>query len=249
MHYYENKSIKDWVAEDRPREKLIAKGKEALTDAELLATLISSGTKKHSALDLARMLLEKYEGLKQLSLVSVRELCQHPGIGQAKASNIAVAFELARRGMVEEESKKSYITSHDLGAYLSAKLGNRSTEVFHVMFLDNHCRVIMEKELFRGGRNATIVDPKVVFSEAITVQASRIVVCHNHPSGKIIPSKADDQVTSKLVAYSKMVEVELIDHLVVGGRRWYSYADSGELAKIRRKVNASFQKAAGMQYG
>lgn len=248
MHYYENKSIKEWVAEDRPREKLNGRGKDALTDAELLAILIASGTRKHSALDLARMMLEKYAGLKELSRLSVQELCQFPGIGTARASNIAVAFELARRGSIEGEAKKSYNSSQDLGPYLCAKLGNFNVEVFHVLFLDNHNQILSEKELFRGGKESTVVEPKSVFKEAIGLQASRIVVCHNHPSGKIVPSKADDNVTAKLMAYSKMVGIDLIDHLIVAGRRWYSYADTGELRKIRQEVDFSFEKASAMTY-
>ena len=243
MHYYENKSIKEWVAEDRPREKLSAKGKESLTDAELLATLIASGTPKYSALDLARMLLEKYGSLKQLARTSVQELCKHPGIGQAKASNIMVAFEMGRRGAIEAETRKQYLNSCELGHYLCAKHGNLPHEMFHVMFLDNHCRIINEKELFRGGTNSTAVDPKLVFKEAIGLQAERIVVSHNHPSGSIVPSKADDHITQKLLAHARMVEIELIDHLIVAGNRWYSYSDTGEMGRLRTQVQIEFDRA------
>lgn len=246
MYYYENKPIKQWVVEDRPREKMISRGKEALTDAELLATIIASGTRRQSALDLARMLLLEYDNLSRLSQASVNELCRFSGIGHAKASSIAAAFELARRGAVEDENRTKFLTSEDLGRYLCAKVGNQAQEVFHVMFLDNHCQIICERELFRGGRSFTAVDSKFVMKEAITHQASRIVVCHNHPSGSITPSKADDDITTKLVSYGMMVEVEVIDHIIVTKKKWYSYSDVGEMGKIKKAVGQTLKKAAGV---
>jgi DNA repair protein RadC len=231
MRYYD-RPIREWVAEDRPREKMMDKGVDALTEAELLATLLASGTQKHSAIGLARELIGHFGGLENLSSASLAELMHVHGIGQAKACSIAAAFELARRKLAAENYQPQFNYSGDIARYLVPKLGDLRTEVFYMVSLDRRNKVIGEAEIHRGGVSYVTVDARIVFKEAINKLASSIVVAHNHPSGGLEPSKSDDELTYYLVGVSQVVDIPILDHLIIARRQWYSYADSGRLREI-----------------
>lgn len=228
-----NKPIREWVAEDRPREKMMDKGIQALTEAELLATLLASGTQQLSAIDLGRILIERFGGLRNLSRASVNELMQVHGVGMAKASSIVAAFELARRKLATDQSEVNFRTSSDIAKYLLPKLGDLRNEVFYVVSLDRQCNMLGESEVHRGGVSSITVDARLIFKEAINKLASGIVLCHNHPSGSARPSRSDDELTSHLVGVSKVLEIPIIDHLIISRRSWYSYADTGRLREMK----------------
>jgi DNA repair protein RadC len=231
MNYYE-RPIREWVAEDRPREKLLEKGISALTEAELLATLLASGTQKLSAIGLARLLLDEFGGLRNLSRASMTELMSVHGVGQAKASCIVAAFELARRKLSTEHQLVNFTYSGDIARYLIPKIGDLRSEVFYVISLDRKHSVIGESEIHKGGVSSVYVDPKIVFKEAINRLASSIVLCHNHPSGSVLPSKADDKITQHLVAAGRMLEIPILDHIIVARQNWYSYGDHGRIREM-----------------
>ncbi|HEX2899060.1 MAG TPA: DNA repair protein RadC [Bacteroidia bacterium] len=238
MNYYE-KPIREWVAEDRPREKMMEKGIFALTDAELLATLLASGTPKLSAIGLARLLLERFGGLRNLSRASMAELMAVNGIGQAKASSIVAGFELARRKLATDHQQVHFMHSGDIARYLIPKIGDLRNEVFYVVSLDRANNVIAEAEVHRGGVSSVTVDARLVFKEAINKLASSVVVCHNHPSGSIRPSKSDDELTAHLVAAGKVLEMRVLDHLIIARQNWYSYADNGRIRQM--EIDAGYK--------
>jgi DNA repair protein RadC len=228
MSYY-SKPIREWVAEDRPREKLMDRGVNALTDAELLAMVLRTGTQKLSAIALARQLIEHFGGLTNLSHASVAELMQVHGIGKAKASSLAAAFEISRRKLTNEENLSKFRHSGDIAKYLAPKVGDLRYEVFYVVSLDRKNNVIGETEIHRGGISSVHVDARVIFKEAMSKLASSIVLCHNHPGGGVEPSKADDELTEYLVQVAKVVDIPIVDHIIIARRKWYSYADQGRL--------------------
>lgn len=233
---YSEKPIREWQAEDRPREKMMRRGIESLTDAELLATMIASGTQKMSAIDLARHLITEFGGLRMLSRATVNELIKVKGVGQAKATAIAAAFELARRKLAAENQVVHFRSSADIARYLVPTIGDLPHEVFYVLSLDRQNKLLGESEVHRGGVGHVPVDAKMVFKEAINRLASSIVVCHNHPSGSVLPSKADDSITFQLVCVSKLLDIRILDHVIVARRDWYSYADLGRLGQMEREA-------------
>lgn len=227
--YYHQTSIKHWAVEDRPREKLLSKGISALTDAELLAIILSTGSREHSAIGLARIMLDHAGGLRQLARSGVEELTQIKGIGKAKAISIVSAFELGRR-KAQGEILQTRITSSETAArYLMPKLADLEREVFYILFLNRNNVIKAEKQIFTGGVSATVVDAKIIFKEAINHLASSIILAHNHPSGNLKPSHADKQITQKLKAGSQYFDIQLLDHIIVSHKGYYSFADDGEL--------------------
>ena len=232
MHYG-NLPIKAWAVEDRPREKMLQRGISALTDAELLAIILGQGTvtmdRRYTALDLARLLIEEAGGLDRLARSSVEDLIRVKGIGKAKAIAIVSAFELGRRKLSGELRPIRVTDASVVAGYLKPKMADLDQEVFHIIFLNRNHEIKAERQIFKGGVSATIIDPKIVFKEAINHLASAIVVAHNHPSGNINPSQADIEITRQLVAAGKLMDIKVIDHLIISERGYYSFADEGRI--------------------
>lgn len=231
MTTYTHSPIKSWALEDRPREKLLQRGTESLTDAELIALLLGSGTQQCSAIDLARQIVAQRGGLLQLARSSVKDLTQVKGVGPAKAITIVAAFELGRRKMLIEPRAARISSAADAARILVPRIGDQNQEVFYLLMLNRNNEVIAEKELFRGGLSATVIDPKLVFREAIQHLAAALIVAHNHPSGNLRPSQADIQITERLVAAGKSLDLPIIDHLIITSGGYCSFADEGLLGK------------------
>lgn len=228
----ENKySIKQWAKDDRPREKLLEKGGETLSDSELLAILIHNGTRDKTAVDLAKDVLKLgKDNLAELGKLSIKELMKIKGIGEAKAITIAAALELGRRRQTTTPLIKTVAgSSKDIAQYLKSKLKDYRHEVFAVMFLNrankvNHFEIISE-----GGITGTVADPRIILRKALEQDAVNIILCHNHPSGSLKPSKADEQLTAKIKEAARFLDIAVIDHIIVSEDGYYSFADEGIL--------------------
>jgi len=220
-------SIKHWNEDDRPREKLISKGKEALSDAELIAILITSGNKEESAVALAkRMLAFAANNLNAFSKLSIEELKQFKGVGEAKAINILAALELARRCRLEEALKISKITSSKaVFEIMQPIIGELKHEEFWIIYLNNSNKVIHKKQLSKGGITGTLVDTRLIFNKAIEILATGIILCHNHPSGTLKPSKADQDLTIKVKMAGQTLDIKVLDHLIITEKDYFSFAD------------------------
>lgn len=231
MHY-SGKPIREWNESDRPREKMMERGMGALTDAELLAMLLATGTQRHSALDLGRILMDHFGDLGSLSRATPRELMTIHGVGKAKASTIAASFELARRSMALDARKTVLSNSAIAGNYLVKKIGDQNREVFYLICLDASNAIISEMELHSGGYDFVAVDSRLLFKEAILRVAAKVLVAHNHPSGNVQPSGQDDALTRHLLEMSKAVGIPLLDHIIVTKSYWYSYNDQSRLKEL-----------------
>jgi len=225
--------ITGWAVTDRPREKLMLKGPRTLSEAELLAILIRTGRKDKNAVEIARELLRLSKNdLNELGKRSVRELMKIKGIGLAKAVTIAAALELGRRRQSAASLKKPIIKdSRTAAAYLGPLLEDYSYEVFVVLYLNQGGRIKQEdiEIVSQGGITSTVVDPRIVFKKALELGAVSIIVCHNHPSGNLQPSQADKNLTTKLAEGAKFLDIKLLDHIIVGDKGYFSFADSGLL--------------------
>lgn len=222
-------SIKEWAEEDRPREKLITKGKSALSDAELIAILLGSGTRTLSAVELAKqILLENQYDLNRLARLSVKDLIKFKGIGEAKAISIVSALELGRRRKGLQPDKKPRISgSSDAYEFMSADLTNLNHEEFWVILLKRNHEVLAKERISIGGVSGTLVDPKVIFKKALEWYASSLVLIHNHPSGNLTPSAADTDLTKKIKGAGQLLEINVIDHLIFTDHGYYSFSDQG----------------------
>ena len=222
-------SIKNWATEDRPREKMLAKGREALTNAELIAILIGSGNSNESAVDLSRRILKDVDNnLIMLSQLSINELIAYNGIGEAKAVNIASALELGRRRRFAEVAKQTSIkNSKDAFEYFYMHISDIEHEQFWVLLLNPVNKVIKLVKISDGGINGTSADPKRIFKIALENNATAIMLCHNHPSGNVAPSEADIAITNSMANGGKILEIKILDHIVVGIDNYFSFADSG----------------------
>ena len=223
--------IKDWSTSDRPREKLIEKGPVSLTDAELVAILLGTGTTTGNALDLARNMLSVVDNdLAALAALPINEMMAVHGIGKAKAITVKAAMELGRRRRDLTQSGIPKITnSRDAFLQLEPDLSDLPNEEFWVLFLNRASRVLRKKRISEGGVSGTIADPKIIFKTALNELASSIVLAHNHPSGNLNPSQSDIELTRKLVAGGKLLDIQVVDHIIIGGRNYCSFADSGLL--------------------
>ncbi len=224
-------SIKNWAADDRPREKLNTKGPGALSDSELLAILISTGNKNKSAVELAKEVLQLGENnLNELGKLSVIDLMTIKGIGEAKAITLAAALELGRRRQASSSLIKANIkSSNDIAEYLKATLKDYAYEIFAVVFL-NHANKIKHFEIIsKGGITGTVADPRIILKKALDHNATAIVLCHNHPSGNLKPSKADEELTQKIKEAAKYFDIRVMDHVIVSEEGYYSFADNGML--------------------
>ncbi len=231
MDTNEHLSIKSWSEADRPREKLMAKGKKTLTDAELLAIMIGSGSRSESAVSLCKRILGQAENnLNALSRFTVAQLMQFKGIGEAKAISIVAALELGRRQQSQEIPQYPKITcSHDVFRYLQPLLGDLSHEEFWVLYLDNSNKVIFKKMISSGGITGATVDLRLVFKEALEKNAVSLILSHNHPSGTLKPSSADKEITSFIQQGAKTLHLKVLDHIIVTEKTYFSFADSNIL--------------------
>ena len=229
MNTDKNLNIKSWSPEDRPREKLILKGKSALSDAELIAILLGSGTRASSAVDLAKKVLQPTgNNLHELAKLTVKDLIKVPGIGEAKALTIVAALELGRRRKELGGQEKNKVTgSKDVYDLIKADLLDISHEEFWILLLNRANRVIKKAQVSQGGVAGTVADPKIIFKLALDELASGIILAHNHPSGNLTASQADLDLTKKLKEAGKLLDIQVLDHLIVAGQKYFSFADEG----------------------
>jgi len=222
--------ISDWPAAERPREKLLARGPEALSDAELLAIFLRTGVAGKSAVDLARELLAQYGGLRALLQADRRTFCAGKGLGAAKFALLQATLEMGRRHLFERLARGDALTSPDeTRRFLSARLRGYHFEVFAALFLDNRHRVIHFGELFRGTIDGASVHPREVVRQALEHNAAAMIFAHNHPSGIAEPSQADERITRRLREALALVDIRVLDHLVVGDGEVVSFAERGLL--------------------
>lgn len=223
-------AIKDWLAEDRPREKLLQRGSASLTDAELLAIFLRTGSPGKSAVDLARELLSDFGSLKALLDADQQRFCLGNGLGTAKYAQLQAVMEMAKRHFKEVLQRGSALTSPEITrAYLSAQLRGYSYEVFACLFLDNQHRVIRLDELFRGTIDGASVYPREVVKLALHYNAAAVIFAHNHPSGISEPSQSDKHITEKLKQALDMFDIRVLDHFIIGDGEPFSFAEHGIL--------------------
>lgn len=224
-----NFSIKQWSEDDKPREKLMLKGKSVLSDAELIAILIGSGSRNESAVDLSKRILASVDhNLNALGKLSIAQLMSFKGIGEAKAISIIAAMELGRRRKSEEVVELTKITSSKaVFEVMQPIIGELSHEEFWVLYLNNSNKILFKSQLSKGGMTGTIVDVRMVFKIALEQNATSIILSHNHPSGKLAPSDADIQITKKIKNAGKELDIPVLDHIIISERGYYSFADEG----------------------
>ncbi len=222
--------ISEWPELERPREKLLQQGPAALSDAELLAIFIRTGVPGQTAVDVARTLLGRFGGLRELLTASSEELCETPGLGDAKYVQLQASIEIGRRFLAEKLKRDVALNStQDTKDFLQAQLRDRQHEVFCVLFLDNRHRVLAFEELFRGTLNGTAVYPREIVKRALKHNAAAVILVHNHPSGVAEPSPADETLTQRLKEALTLVDVRLLDHLVIGDGETVSFSERGLL--------------------
>ncbi len=227
----QSSSIKNWSVDDRPREKMQTKGALALSNSELLAILINNGSKEKSALELAKDILALGKNnLNELGKLSLKDFQQIKGIGEAKAISIAAALELGRRRHSSEFLEKTSIkNSSEIANYLKVILKDYTHEVFGVVFLNRANKIINFQIISTGGLTGTVADPRVILKKAIEVEATSMVLSHNHPSGNLKPSRADEELTEKIKHAAAYLDIKVVDHIIVSEEGYYSFADEGLL--------------------
>lgn len=227
----QKRSIREWNEDDRPREKLLAKGVEALSDAELLAILIRSGKKNESAVDLMRRVLAEHDNsLSKLGRLAPAQLCRYKGLGEAKAVTILAACELGRRRATYDTGERPRLdSSRKIFSLVHERMRDLPTEEFRVLLLNKSLHLIADKRISLGGLAATVVDVRIVLREALLAGATAMVLCHNHPSGNCRPSVEDDRMTQRMKRAAETIDLQVLDHIVVGDGAYFSYADEGRL--------------------
>jgi len=232
MKPYQDKiSIKAWAEEDRPREKLSMQGRRALTDAELIAILIGSGSRTETAVELSKRILHHYDNdLNRLAKASIQELSNFRGIGEAKAISIIAALEIGRRrDDTEVKAVESILSSKDAYNLMRRHLVDLNHEEFWIILLGRASKVLGKELISKGGLSGTVADPKIIFHIALQQQASGIILIHNHPSGNLKPSQLDISLTKKLSEAGRMLEIQILDHLIIGDTGYYSFGDESLL--------------------
>ena len=232
MEAYETKiSIKAWAEEDRPREKLSAQGRRALTDAELIAILIGSGSRTETAVELSKRILHHYDNdLNKLAKASIQELSNFRGIGEAKAISIIAALEIGRRrDDTEVKAVESILSSRDAYNLMRRHLVDLNHEEFWIILLGRASKVIGKELISKGGLSGTVADPKIIFRVALQHQASGIILIHNHPSGNLKPSHLDISLTKRLSEAGRMLEIQILDHLIICDSGFFSFGDESLL--------------------
>lgn len=224
-------SIKNWAQDDRPREKLLLKGPEALSHSELLAILIHNGSKEKSAVALAQEILQLANNdLNDLGKLIVSDFSKIKGIGPAKAVTIVAALELSRRRQQIDLSQKTYIkSSRDAYVFLSSRLSDYTHEVFAILLLNAASKLVHYEVVSEGGVTGTIADPRIIFKIALNYGATSLILAHNHPSGSTNPSRQDIELTTSLKQAGSIMQVTVIDHIIIGDSTYYSFADNGTL--------------------
>jgi DNA repair protein RadC len=225
------KPIKTWGTDDRPREKLRMKGASQLTDAEILAIIIQNGTKEKTALELGIELMQRcHNKLADLARFSIKELMKTKGIGMAKAIAIQSALELGRRRQASDHLISEVVSnSASIAKYLQARLMDLPHEVFAVVFLNRANRIKHFEIISVGGMTGTVADPRIILKKALEEDAVSIILCHNHPSGNLRPSRADEEITTKIKNAAKYFDITVLDHIIVSTDGYYSFADEGGL--------------------
>ena len=231
MNEYKKLNIKDWAEEDRPREKLLKNGSRSLTDAELIAILIGSGNTEETAVELSKRILSTSgNNLNELGRKSIDYLQSFKGIGEAKAITIVAALELGkRRKEAEVFSKKTITVSNDAFEYFLPALGDLNHEEFWVLLLDRGNKIQDSFRISQGGISGTVIDVRIILKPALEKQSSNIILCHNHPSGTLQPSQADRLITTKIKDAAKLMDISVLDHIIIGQNKYFSFADEGIL--------------------
>jgi DNA repair protein RadC len=226
-----NYSIKQWAKDDQPREKLLLKGAENLSNSELLAILIHNGTREKTAVDLAKDILKLGKNnLNELGKLNIKELMKIKGIGAAKAITIAAALELGRRRQASSWLERAVVaSSKDIARYLQTILQDYRHEVFVVIFLNMANKVRHFEIISEGGITGTVADPRLILKKALEEDAVSIILCHNHPSGNLKPSRADKELTNKIKEAARFFDIRVVDHIIVSEAGYYSFADEGVL--------------------
>ncbi len=222
-------TIKEWAADDRPREKLLQQGRHSLSEAELVAILIRSGSRHETAVELSRRILSSSgNNLNELAKLNVTDLKKFRGVGEAKALSIVAALELGRRrNQTGERVAESIMTAREAFVFMAPHLLDLPHEEFHVLLLNRAKKLIRHSVISKGGVGATLVDPKIVFKMALDHLASFIILCHNHPSGNLRPSVEDISLTRKLMEAGKLLEIPVFDHIIITNTAYFSFADEG----------------------
>ena len=225
------KGIKSWATDDRPREKLLTKGPTALSDGELLAILIGSGTRDLSAVDLARSILASvHNSISELSRLSIKELIKFKGIGEAKAINIAAALEIGRRRRLNDSlQKRKILSSRDAFEIMHPLLSDNNYEEFWIITLNRGNMVKRTIRISEGSLAGTVADPKKIFKLALEDNAASVILCHNHPSGNLTPSQKDNEITQKCKSAGIFLDLPVLDHIIIGTDNYFSFADEGLL--------------------
>lgn len=232
MEEYKNRlTISEWAEDDRPREKLAKKGKSALSNAELIAILIGSGSREESAVDLAKRILAfTNNDLNALAKMTVKDLCRFKGMGEAKAIAIIAALEVgARRQQSTALSQNQITDSKTLYEILKPMTADLPHEEFWVIYLNKANKILSLESMSKGGVSGTVADVKIIFKKAVELLASSIILSHNHPSGNLKPSSADLELTRKMKEAGRVMEIEVLDHIIVAETGYYSFADEGML--------------------
>ena len=224
-------TIKHWSIEDRPREKLMLKGTAALSDAELIAILIGGGSAKESAVDLSKRMLHSVQNsINELASLSLSQLMGFNGIGAARAISIITALELGKRRHFEQLEEKPMVkSSRAVFSLMQPIIGDLAHEEFWVLYLNNSNKILLKKQLSKGGLTSTVVDVRLIFKKAIEVASVGIIVCHNHPSGNFNPSAADTLLTEKICEAGKTLDIKLLDHVIITQKEYFSFADNAIL--------------------
>ena len=227
----EKLNINQWAEEDRPREKMVSLGSEALSDAELLAILIGSGSSKESAVDLMKRVLNDCDNnLNALGKLTVRELCQYNGIGEAKAITILAACELGKRRQLEKVRERLYINSATaIYEHMHPVMQDLSTEEAWILLMNQNYKLIKTVRISRGGISETAVDIRIILKEALLCNATVVALCHNHPSNSVRPSKDDDRLTERVKKACDIMRIYLLDHVIITDGAYYSYQEQGRI--------------------
>lgn len=221
-------SIKNWSDDDKPREKLVNKGRSALSNAELIAILIGSGSRDESAVELSKRILASVDNnLNELGKLSIQQLMKFKGIGEAKAISIAAALEIGRRRRGEDSLKIEKIgSSHDVFDVLHPIIGDLEHEEFWILYLNNSNKILHKAQLSKGSITGTLVDVRLVMKQCLELGAVALILAHNHPSGTLKPSNADKEITQKIKNASEALDIRVLDHLIITQREYFSFADN-----------------------
>ncbi|QIP13025.1 DNA repair protein RadC [Spirosoma aureum] len=231
MIYATSGTIQSWAEEDRPREKLMLKGKAALSEAELIAILINSGTIDLTAVDVAKIILKSVDNnLNELAKLSIKELSKFRGIGEAKAISIVAALELGRRRKEQDRPQRARVTcSRDAYNEMIPHLIDKPHEEFWILLMNRANEILRPVQISSGGISGTVADTRIIFKQAIEHLASSMILLHNHPSGNLLPSQADKDLTRKLKEAGRLLEIPVLDHLIFTDKAYFSFADEGIL--------------------